>query len=103
MPQIDYSKCIIYRIVCKDLDVKNSYIGSTTDLRRRRFRHKQQSIEFPARRIYKCIDDNGGWDNWHFIIVEQQPVENKFEMLKRERFYMEYNKCDLNYNKPYRK
>jgi hypothetical protein len=33
---IDYSKSIIYKIVCKDLDVKDCYVGSTTNFTNRK-------------------------------------------------------------------
>jgi hypothetical protein len=33
---IDYSKTVIYKIVCNDLDVKDIYIGSTTEFTKRK-------------------------------------------------------------------
>ena len=98
----DYSKTIIYRICCKDPSIKDTYIGSTTNLTKRKYRHKQRAILFPTRRVYECILKNGGWVNWEFDILENQPVENKIEMLKRERFYLEYHQATLNCMMPYR-
>ena len=40
---IDYSKTIIYKIVCKDINIKDCYVGSTTDFIRRKNRHKLNS------------------------------------------------------------
>ena len=37
---IDYSKTIIYRIVCKDLTIKDCYIGHTTNFIKRKQAHK---------------------------------------------------------------
>ena len=37
---IDYSKTIIYKIVCKDLAVKDVYVGSTTHFINRKYGHK---------------------------------------------------------------
>ena len=40
---IDYSKTIIYKIVCNDLDITDLYVGHTTDFIRRRHHHKGNS------------------------------------------------------------
>ena len=32
----DYSKTIIYKIVCKNPEIKNTYVGSTTDFASRK-------------------------------------------------------------------
>ena len=37
---VDYSKTIIYKIVCNDLNVKDIYVGSTTDFTKRKNKHK---------------------------------------------------------------
>ena len=37
---IDYSKTIIYKIVCNDLNICVVYVGSTTDFIRRKNEHK---------------------------------------------------------------
>ena len=33
---IDYSKTIIYKIVCKDINIKDCYVGSTTNFTNRK-------------------------------------------------------------------
>ena len=38
---IDYSKTIMYKLVCFDLNIKDIYVGHTTDFIRRRAQHKQ--------------------------------------------------------------
>ena len=42
---IDYSKTIIYKIVCKDIDIEDCYVGSTTDFVRRKSEHKKHVIK----------------------------------------------------------
>ena len=71
---IDYSKCIIYKIVCNDFNIKDLYVGHTTDLVKRRSHHKclcnsPDSKEYNFK-VYKTIRDNGGWDNWSVIVIE---------------------------------
>ncbi len=38
--KIDYSKTIIYRIVCKDLSITECYVGHTTNFTKRKCQHK---------------------------------------------------------------
>ena len=37
---MDYSKCIIYKIVCNDENVLESYVGHTTNFVKRKYNHK---------------------------------------------------------------
>ena len=71
---IDYSKCVIYKIVCKDFSIKDLYVGSTTDFVKRRSVHKKECNDDKIRKvdlkIYKIIRVNGGWENWSIIAIE---------------------------------
>ena len=69
---IDYSKTIIYKIVCKDINIKDCYVGSTTDFVRRRYKHKSASeIITHQTYVYDFIRQNGGWNNWEMIEIEK--------------------------------
>ena len=57
---INYQNTIIYKIVCNDLNIKDLYVGHTTDFRRRKGGHKSRSSSSDMK-IYKAIRDNGGW------------------------------------------
>ena len=37
---LDYGKTIIYKIVCKELTIKDCYVGHTTDMTKRKHAHK---------------------------------------------------------------
>ena len=41
MPRIpiDYTKTIIYKFVCNDINIKDIYVGATTDMIRRKAKH----------------------------------------------------------------
>ena len=96
----DYSKCVIYKLCCKDLNVKELYIGSTCNFTKRKWGHKlccnsEQNKEY-NRKVYKFIRDNGGWDNWDMILVEEYSCENKQQKLQRERYWYEELKAELN-------
>ena len=100
---IDYSKTIIYKIVCKDLDVKDFYIGSTTQFNARKNQHKlnHNNPNITSKyncKLYNCIRQNGYWDNWDMVMIEKFPCADKLEQFQRERECIEELKPTLNNN-----
>ena len=89
----DYSKCVIYKIVCKDKNIKDCYVGSTCNHSRRKAQHKSDCNNEKSKgynyNVYKFIRDNGNWDNWEFVIIEKYPVKDKIEKGIRERYWVE--------------
>lgn len=89
----NYSKCFIYKICCKDLSVKDIYIGSTCNFANRKCKHKSNCTNKNVRdynfKVYKFIRDNGNWDNWDMILIEEYSCENKKQKLQRERHWYE--------------
>jgi len=60
---------IIYKICCDDLPEFN-YIGSTKSFRHRKNQHKSCVNKGDTKKLYTTIRENGGWDNWRMVIVE---------------------------------
>ena len=92
---IDYSKTIIYKIVCKSLSVQEIYVGHTTDFTRRKNNHKKDSKE-TSYKLYKMIRDNGGWENWDMVEIEKYPCTDGNEARVRERYYYDILSPNLN-------
>ena len=71
--EIDYSNTIIYKIICKDSNVTDVYVGHTTNFVQRKYAHKQGCINNKSPnykcKLYEVIRNNNGWDNWHMEIV----------------------------------
>jgi hypothetical protein len=103
---MDYSKTNIYKIVCNDLNVKDCYVGHTTDMTKRKWAHKSrcnnEKNKAYNQKIYKIIRENGGWENWNMVLVEEFPCKDKFEACKREREVYEELDAKLNMVIPYR-
>jgi len=98
--EINYQNTIIYKIVCKDLNIKDLYVGSTTNFTQRKRSHKD-TCNFSHQQnyniyVYKFIRGNGGWDNWDMIEVEKYPCNDRNEKDKRERYWIEELKATLN-------
>ena len=90
---IDYNNTIIYRWVCNDLNVKDTYVGSTTDFVRRKWEHKSRcKNEKDAKynfRIYRIMRENGGTENWSMVEIEKYPCADAREAQARERYWCE--------------
>ena len=78
---INYSKSSIYKIVCKDANIKDCYVGSTTNLTKRKYLHKSvcNNVNDKAYNcyLYQYIRENGGFHNWDFIEIEKFDCKTK--------------------------
>ena len=103
---IDYSKTVIYKICCKDINITDFYVGHTTELTKRKYQHKTNcnNENFKAYNIYlyRFIRENGGWDNWEVVKIEDYICNSFNDALKRERFWIEELKATLNRTIPTR-
>lgn len=97
---MDYSKMVVYKICCKDLNITDIYVGHTTNLVKRRYKHKSDCCNEKGKtydtKIYKFIRDNGGWENWEVIEIEKCPCLDFEEACKIERNYIEKLNASLN-------
>ena len=96
----------MYKIVCDDLNVKECYVGHTTDMTKRKCGHKSRCNNMKDKsynlKIYQIIRENGGWDNWTMLLVEKFPCKDKHEACKRERELYEEIDAKMNTIRPYR-
>jgi hypothetical protein len=104
---IDYKKACIYEIVCKDVSITQRYVGSTTNLIKRRYEHKSDCNNEKRKNynyyVYQFIRENGSFDNWDVVLIEKViDCKDKENLHKRERFYIEEKKAELNKQIPLR-
>ena len=95
---INYDNGSIYKNVCNDILITDCYVGSTTNIVKRRQKHKYNSSYTYGKKyhVYQFIREHGGWNNWSLILIENYPCNNKLELEKRERYYIEELKATLN-------
>jgi len=102
MPKVvmNYSNTIIYKICCKDVNVKDIYIGHTTNFIKRKNCHKSKcnnpNIKDYNCYVYQFIRNNGGFDNWDMVEIEKYNCNDRLEACKRERYFIEELKASLN-------
>lgn len=108
MPRIpvDYSKTIIYKLICQDPNVTDFYVGSTTDFRSRKANHNRSCCN-PTNKSYNelkyvTIRANGNWDNWRMVEIEKYPCADKREAEAREQHWMDTLNSTLNERKSFR-
>ena len=82
----DYSKCYIYKLCCRDASVEEVYIGSTTNIIKRRNNHKKCCNNPNSKGYntykYQFIRDHGGFENWCLIVLEEFSCNSKLEKTK---------------------
>ena len=103
--KIDYSKSMIYKLCCKNSNITDIYIGSTTNFKMRKYQHKNGCINENNKDYnnykYQFIRDNGGFENFDMILIEKVNVDNKRDLEKIERKYIDELKPSLNTINPY--
>ena len=96
----DYSRTVIYKIVCNDLSITDFYIGRTTEFTKRKCQHKGACNRLTDPRhnyhVYKFIRENGDWSNWSMVEIETYPCSDSNESKARERYLYEHLKPSLN-------
>ena len=101
----DYSNCCIYKIYCLDPEIKDIYVGSTTNFRARYMQHRASCINNSNQKsnlklVYNFMRENGGHENWEMEIIEKFSCKSKTELLWKERQWYDKLKPKLNIKKP---
>ena len=84
---IDYSKAQIYKLCCRDPEITDIYIGSTTNMTQRLARHRAAGQNPGPKyhyRVYQFIRENGGFDNWTMLLIEDYPCQSSQQLARRE-------------------
>ena len=96
----DFSKAVVYKLCCKDVEITEIYVGSTTNFTQRKKQHKSDCNNVDSRDynlyVYQFIRENGGWENWEMVLIEKYPCNDVLELERRERYYIEQLKASLN-------
>ena len=102
---MNYSDCIIYKITCKDQNIKSTYVGHTFNLNKRSLNHKSvcnnpNNKQYNSR-LYETIRNNDGFNNWTIEVIENYVECSSINDARaRERYWCEELNADLNKNKP---
>jgi len=93
--EMNYNNTIIYKIVCNDINVKDLYVGHTTNFKQRKNSHRSE-CNMNLGKKYEIMNKYGGWNNWSMVVIENYPCKNKLEAEAKERYWIETLKANLN-------
>jgi hypothetical protein len=86
---------LIYKLFSNSCD--SFYIGSTArTLKYRLAKHRNKSYEAPERKVYKVINDTGGFGEWNMELIETIDSTDDVVRRQREQFWIDELKPDLN-------
>ena len=84
-----------YKIVCKDENIKDLYVGKTTDLKKRWTKHKfncnNENDKKYNLKLYKFIRENGNIDNWNIIEIDKGEYDDKDSAIVEKYWVKELN------------
>jgi hypothetical protein len=102
---INYQKTIIYHFVCNDKSITDTYVGHTTNFVERKAHHKRaccnENYKEYNRKLYQNMRENGGWENWNMIPLEECPCENMIQAIIKEQYWIDKLQARMNDNKAY--
>ena len=101
----DFSRCVIYKIVCFDTNITDCYVGHTTDFIRRKSQHKYRcnnpNDKEYNKKVYQFIRSHGDWGNFQMLQIEEHPCSNKRDAELREEHWRKELTATLNGNKAF--
>jgi hypothetical protein len=78
------------------------YIGSTQNFEVRAYQHKiKSSEENPKQKLYKCIQENDGWNNFTCVSIDEFETDSRQAGRIRENHKMIELKATLNNNRAF--
>lgn len=103
---IDFSNTIIYKLVCNDVNITETYVGHTTNFTKRKASHKERCNDINGKKyhlkVYQIMRQNGGWDNWSMIEIEKYNCNDNNEARARERHWYDILNSKMNDKIPLR-
>ena len=103
---LNYQKSVIYKICCKDPEITDIYVGSTTNFKRRMSEHKSkcnnENGKYYNLLVYRFIRDTGGFKNWSVVKIRDVVCEDKYDLITEERKEFEKLGATLNSHYPER-
>ena len=85
---------IIYKFECKNKTITDIYVGHTNNENTRIRTHKcsyNGKGNNKSCKIYEFIRENGGWNNWEFIVLERFPFIKEDAFIKEKEWYDRLN------------
>lgn len=97
---IDRMEYIFYKIKCNDDNIKFIYVGSTKNIKDRKWAHKSDCYNENRKtynlKLYTTIRNNGGWDNWIMEPIGKGLFNTRLDARIEEQKYIKELEANLN-------
>lgn len=95
------SNIIIYKVSCKDPQIRHCYIDTTKNIYKTRYLYKQKLVTNKMDFLTDFIRTNGGWDNWEIIQLEKYDSITQSELDEKvKQWRILYNCTKMPQNAP---
>ena len=96
-----YSNTIIYKIICKNSNIKDTYVGHTINFETCKQNHRnccnnENNASYNSK-LYNFVRTNGGWDNWEMIEIAKYKLNNALEARIKEQEHYESLQANLHH------
>ena len=96
----DINNYVMYKICPKNKDLNYCYIGHAKDFNARKSQHKTPCMDATHNKahfkLYEVIRQNGGWNEWEMVEIEQLNGKTKLEARIREQELIKQHNANLN-------
>ena len=101
---VDWSNTVLYLLRSNNLLIEDEYVGKSGDFHQRKINHKSKCNNVNSEeyhfKVYKFIRENGGFDDWHFEILQTANLEDEKEAEALERIWIDKLEPTLNIQLP---
>jgi len=82
---------MFYKIYCKDPEVKEIYVGRSSNINSREELHKKSCEGSANIKVYNYINKNGGWSNWIMEIIDYKKLTTEDARKTEEEYRVNLN------------
>ena len=87
-----------YKIVSKDSNIKDCYVGRTSNFKKRKATHRSRVNSSTP--LYKFISSHGGWDCFEMLVFDVVCSDSLEKLQRLEKHYIENYQANLNIHVP---
>lgn len=106
MPRKTINDYVFYKFVCNDENIKCCYVGSTANFSDRKRSHfsncNNPNNKGYNLKVYETIRENGGWENWKMVIIDEAKDISLTQSKILEQKYIDELEEKLNMCRAYR-
>ena len=84
----NYNHTVIYKLQSKFPEITKVYIGHTTNMKQRFYRHSYRSKYMIHSSLYDYIRETGGIENWDMIELHRAECKDRTEAIHLEQKYI---------------